>query len=285
MEILYGLASGWAYVVLGLIVLILAKMFKDFLTPFAVDEELTKRDNHAVGLAMIGYFAGVLIIYLGASIGPELAEEDATQLFQTIGIDLLYALAGIIALNVGRLIVDKLVLYKFSAVKEIIQDRNVGTGAVQFGSYIATALIVAGAIHGEGGGVLSALVFFALGQFVLVLFGGFYQWVTKYDIHHEIERDNVAAGVVLGGNMVAIGIILLTATSGDFIDWATNLSDFAYYALAGFSTLMILRKITDWVLLPGTTIAHEIATDRNLNAAWIEGTVAIGMATVIFFML
>ena len=285
MEILYGLASGLAYVVLGLIVLILAKMFKNFFTPFAVDEELTKRDNHAVGLAMIGYFAGVLIIYLGASIGPELAEEDATQLFHTIGIDLLYALAGIIALNVGRLIVDKLVLYKFSAVKEIIQDRNVGTGAVEFGSYIATALIVAGAIHGEGGGVLSALVFFALGQFVLVLFGGFYQWVTKYDIHHEIERDNIAAGVALGGNMVAIGIILLTATSGDFIDWATNLSDFAYYALAGFSTLMILRKITDWVLLPGTTIAHEIATDQNLNAAWIEGTVAIGMASVIFFML
>ncbi len=42
---------------------------------------------------------------------------------------------------------------------------------------------------------------------------------------------------------------------------------------------------TDFVLLPGTTIAHEIATDRNINAAWIEGIVSIGMATIILFMI
>ena len=285
MELLYGLALGWIYIVLGVIVLILAKMFKDFLTPFGVDEELTKKDNHAVGLAIMGYFAGVVIIFLGASVGPDLLEDDPTEFVRTAGIDLLYALAGIIALNVGRLVVDKMVLYKFSTIKEIIQDRNVGTGAVEFGSYVATGLIIAGAIHGEGGGVLSALAFFALGQGVLVIFGGFYQWITRYDIHNEIERDNVAAGVALGGNMVAIGIILLKATSGDFIDWTTNLVDFTYFAVAGFVTLMILRKVTDWVLMPGTTIAHEIATDQNLNAAWLESTVAVGMASVIYFML
>ena len=118
-----------------------------------------------------------------------------------------------------------------------------------------------------------------------MIFGGFYQWITRYDIHDEIERDNVAAGVALGGNMLAIGIILLKATSGDFIDWTTNLVDFAYFAVAGFVTLMILRKVTDWVLMPGTTIAHEIATDQNLNAAWLESTVSVGMASVIYFML
>ena len=159
MELLYGLALGWIYIVLGVIVLILAKMFKDLLTPFGVDEELTKKDNHAVGLAMMGYFAGVVIIFLGASVGPDLLEDDPTEFVRIAGIDLLYALAGIIALNVGRLVVDKMVLYKFATVKEIIQDRNVGTGAVEFGSYVATGLIIAGAIHGEGGGVLSALAF------------------------------------------------------------------------------------------------------------------------------
>ncbi len=285
METLYGLALGLTYVILGLIVLILAKVFKDVLTPFAVNEELTKKDNHAVGLAVTGYFAGVTIIFLGASVGPEFGEElTSTEFVTTLGIDLLYALGGILALNVGRIVVDKLILFKFSTIKEIVQDQNVGTGAVEFGSYIATALVVAGAIHGEGG-IVTALVFFGLGQLVLVIFGAFYQWITKYDIHQEIERDNVAAGVALGANMAAIGIILLKATSGHFVDWQTNLMDFGYYALAGFATLMVLRKLTDWVLLPGTTIAHEIANDQNLNAAWIEGVVAMGLASVIFFML
>ena len=57
------------------------------------------------------------------------------------------------------------------------------------------------------------------------------------------------------------------------------------FVVLGFVLLLILRKITDYVLLPGTTIAHEIATDRNINAAWIEGIVSIGMATVILFMI
>jgi uncharacterized membrane protein YjfL (UPF0719 family) len=286
METIYGLALGLCYVVLGLIVLILAKAFKDVLTPFAIDEELTRKDNHAVGLAVTGYFAGVIIIFLGASIGPEFAEDvTPSEFLRTLGVDFLYAIGGIVALNLGRLVVDKLVLYKFSTVKEIITDRNVGTGAVEFGCYVATALIVAGAIHGEGGGILSALVFFVLGQLVLVIFALFYQWITRYDIHREIERDNVAAGVALGGNMAAIGVILLKATSGDFVDWTTNLTDFVYYALAGFVTLMLLRWVTDWVLLPNATIPHEIAEDQNLNAAWIESIVAVGLSSVIFFML
>ena len=286
MEFIYGPLLGLAYVVLGLIVLILAKIFKDLLTPFAIDEELTEKDNHAVGLAMTGYFFGAMIIFLGASIGPEFAEDITLgDLTRTMGIDFLFAMAGIIALNIGRLVVDKLVLYQFSTVKEIVNDGNVGTGAVEFGSYVATGLIIAGALHGEGGGALTALVFFALGQVVLVIFGVFYQWVTKYDIHAEIERDNAAVGVALGGNMVAVGILLLKATSGDFVDWSSNLIDFGYYAVLGFITLMILRKVTDWVFLPGTTIAHEIATDQNLNSSWIESSVAIGMASVIIFML
>ena len=49
--------------------------------------------------------------------------------------------------------------------------------------------------------------------------------------------------------------------------------------------LAILRKVTDRLLLPGSTIAHEIATDRNINAAWIEGIVSMGIASIIFFML
>ena len=55
--------------------------------------------------------------------------------------------------------------------------------------------------------------------------------------------------------------------------------------MIGFVLLSVLRRLTDWVLLPGTTIAEEIARDRNVNAAWVEGVVAIGMATVITFML
>ena len=295
METIQSLGIGLAYVVLGVVVLIIAKIIMDFLTPYKIDEELTTKNNPALGLAMTGYFAGVLIVFLGAVMGPNLEYESLGELVISLGIDFLFALGGIVALNIGRWVVDKFVLTQFSTTKEIIQDRNAGTGAVECGGFIATALIVAGAIYGEGGeswwkALLSVVVFFVLGQVVLVLFAKFYQWITRYDIHAEIERDNVAAGVALGSSMIAIGIIVLKGTAIDFdtdsgSEWVDSFLWFAVYAVLGFALLMILRKVTDALFLPGTTIQHEIATDRNLNAAWIEGVVAIGIATMVFVLL
>jgi len=43
--------------------------------------------------------------------------------------------------------------------------------------------------------------------------------------------------------------------------------------------------VTDALFLPNTTIGHEIANDKNINAAWIEGILATSAATIIFFML
>ena len=295
METIQSFGIGLAYVVLGVVVLIIAKIVKDFLTPYKIDEELTTKNNLAVGLAMTGYFAGVLIVFLGAVMGPNLEYESLGELTIALGIDFLFALGGIVALNIGRWVIDKFVLTQFSTTKEIIQDRNAGTGAVECGGFIATALIVAGAIYGEGGeswwfALLSVVVFFVFGQGVLVLFAMFYQWITRYDIHAEIERDNVAAGVALGSSMIAIGIIVLKGTAIDFdtdsgFEWVISFLWFAVYAAMGFVLLMILRKVTDALFLPGTTIQHEIATNRNLNAAWIEGVVAIGIATMVFVLL
>ena len=286
MDDFYGILISLAYVFLGVVTLIVAKIIKDFLTPYKIDVELTAKDNPALGLTLTGYFAAVIIIFLGASVGLDPEEPlSASELAIELGVVLLYSLGGIVALNLGRVIVDKLVLTRFSTVKEIIQDRNVGTAAVEAGCFIATGLIVAGSINGEGGGPLSALAFFGLGQVVLIIFSKFYQLITKYDVHAEIEKDNVAAGVALGSSMVAIGVVLLGATRGDFIGWNENLTMFGYFSVFGLVLLLILRRVTDFLLLPGTTIAHEIATDRNINAAWIEGIVSIGMATIILFML
>lgn len=281
-----GVGFGIAYLILGLVVLVVAKYVHDWLTPYSVDEELTERDNPALGLAVAGYFLGVIVIFLGAAVGPELSGQlRPMALLLEMAIDFGYTMAGIFALNLARWIVDKAVLPHFSTVKEIIEDRNAGTGAVEFGAYVGSALVVAGAIHGEGGGVLSALVFFVLGQLVLVAFGRFYQLITPYDIHAEIERDNVAAGVALGLSLIAISIIVFKGASAEFEGWASSLTWFGIDVVLGFLLLFILRKVTDAVFLPRSSLVEEIARDRNLNAAWLEGVIANGLAVMIFFLL
>lgn len=276
--------EGLLYIFVGIGVLIFSKYIKAALSPFKIDKELVHTDNAAVGVTLAGYYAGVIIIYLGAIIGETQNDLTPTETFIQLGIDLLYAVAGILALTCCRVIVDKTILYKFSTTKEIIEDRNIGTGAVECGSLIATALMIAGAIHGQGG-VLSAVIFFLLGQLLLITFGWFHQLITPYDIHDEIEKDNVAAGAYMGFNMVALGVIILKATGGDFVSWQYNISYFFIYALIGFLALSILQKMATTVFLGGACIEEEIARDRNMNVAWVAGSMSIGLAALIHFML
>jgi len=292
MEKLLDLPYGGGFVILGLLVLVIAKIAKDFLTPYKVDEQLTEKDNPALGLSMTGYYLGVIIIFIGVLYDDLAGGVEYTP--QAFGADMIevfcYSLGGILLLNISRVVVDKCVLTNFSTHKEIITDKNVGTGAVEFGNYIASGLIIAGALNGEGLGewwneALIALVFFALGEVGLIIFSRIYQVFTKYDIHHEIEQDNVAAGVALGGNMAAIGIVLLKGLKGDFTGWTENLCAFGIYAIAGFILLLLVRWIADLFMLPNATFDEEIAKDRNIAAAWIESAVSIGSASIIFFAL
>lgn len=276
---------GMLYIILGIAVLALSKVIVNLMTPYKINKELIHSDNQALGVTLAGYYAGVVIIFLGAVIG-ESTTETATfgNLLLEAVIDLGYAVFGILALNLCRKVVDMAILYKFSTVKEIITDRNIGTGAVEAGAMIATALMIAGAINGAGS-LLTTLVFFALGLILLILFSHFHALLTPYDDHAEIEKDNVAAGAYLGFSLVALGIIVLKATAGDFISWGYNLSWFAGYAVIGFLGLAVLQKLILTVFLPGANIEEEISRDRNLNIAWIGGTMSIGVAALIFFLL
>jgi len=78
---------------------------------------------------------------------------------------------------------------------------------------------------------------------------------------------------------------VLKATAGDFISCGYNLSCFAGYAVLGFLGLAVLQKIILVIFLPGANIEEEISRDRNLNIAWIGGTMSIGIATFIFSLL
>ena len=276
---------GMLYIILGIAVLALSKVIVNLMSPYKINKELVHSDNQALGVTLAGYYAGVVIIFLGAVIGENEAETATFgSLFLEAVIDLGYAVFGIFALNLCRKVVDMAILYKFSTVKEIITDRNIGTGAVEAGAMIATALMIAGAINGAGS-LLSTLVFFVLGMGLLILFSHFHAFLTPYDDHDEIEKDNVAAGAYLGFSLVALGIIVLKATAGDFISWGYNLSWFAGYAVIGFLGLAVLQKLILTVFLPGANIEEEISRDRNMNIAWIGGTMSIGVAALIFFLL
>ena len=287
---------GLVYVVLGVVVVLLAKLVRSAITTLKEDEEVVQKQNLAEALRLSGYLLGVVLVFVGAVFQPaHVALLDPGLGFDAdFGLDVLrvflYSLGGIVALNVLRLVMDKLVLYKFNVEKEIVEDRNVGTGAAEFGISVATGLMIAGSLTGSGGGsevleAVSSLVFLGLGLVVLVLFALFYELTTSFDIHEEIEKDNAAVGVAFGGNLIAIGLVMLKALSGDFVSWQASITEFVVFAVIGFVLLYILRLIVDLLLLPGVKVAQQLTEGRNLGVALLESTVVISSSLILFFAI
>jgi len=267
-------------IILFYIIFFIGKVINDLLhRNYNLTEELVEKDNPAIALATAGYYLGLILCIGGALVGPSHGIlEDIIDLF-------VYGLLGIILLNLSWFICDKLILYKFKTADELIRDQNQGTGAVSFAASIASGLVIFGSISGEGGNIWTAVAFWTMGQILLILAGLIYNFITPYDIHKEIENDNVAAGVSFAGALIAMGIIVGLAAEGDFDSWSEDFSKFVYISISGLVILPFIRLLTDKVLLPGVRLSDEIAEQEkpNLGAAYIEAFSYITAGLVIYW--
>lgn len=280
-----ALALAFVHVVLGVVVLVLAKLALNVFSPYSTDQELTTRDNPAFGLAVAGYYAATVIIYLGAAgTAPLPIEEGTRAVFLAIAGDLSWAVAGIVAMNFSRWLMDRTLATGVRNHIEIADKRNTAAGAIEGSAYVASAIVLAGAIRQPGGTVWTAAALFVLGQMVLIGMAHVYSRFRGYDVGAEIRSGNLSAGLAFGMTLVALALLMLKAISGDFVDWTRNLSFFAFDAIAGLILLTLLRWITDATLLLHSRVADEIVRDRNLNVGLIEGVLAVGIAAIILFL-
>jgi uncharacterized membrane protein YjfL (UPF0719 family) len=273
------LAKTAAFVGLYFVLFLLAKWMKDFFTPYKINDELTRKDNLAISLTMCGYYLATVAIFVGALFGPT---QGFTKDLMLVGG---YTILGLVFLNISRYINDKIILRKFCNVEQLTQEHNTAVGAVQLGTYVATGLIAAGAITGTGGGVVTAIVFFILGQLSLLIFSLIYDLFTPYCIHEELGKKNTAAGVALGGTLIALGIIVLNGVSGDFVSWQVNLINLAIVNVMAFIFLPLVRFVMDKLVIPADDLSREIIEDKNLGAGLLEATVAISFAIVLKVLL
>ncbi len=272
------------FVFVGLLLIFISKWFCDIFQPsFKLDHELLEEDNKALAVSFLGYILGIGIILVSVMGSPQ------SSYFSNLNIPLLpdiidltlWVVIGTILLNISRLVNDKFILKNFSNKKEIIEDRNVGTGIVQFGSYIASALIIAPIIASEGEGsfiydLLLTIFYFVLAQIMLIIFSWLYERVINYDLHGEIEKDNEAVGIAFGLNLVAIGIIISFPIRVDggfllFLFWFVN----------GWVILSLARVFLDKLIFHKSNLKEELVRDKNWGIALLEGGISIIIAYII----
>lgn len=271
-------SSSMLYFAAGLLLVMLAKPAKGLTTRYNLAEELTKHDNKAVGVATAGYAFGVLTIVRGVFLSGEAPDESLLRGLMDVA---LWTVISMAMLLLSAWINRKCLLNRFDVHKELIKDRNVGTGAVLAGTYIGTALIISASISGSSDGglamqILDSVVYFIIGQLGFILLGAVYQRACGYDVHDEIEKDNEGAGVAFGATLVALAILISGHIRRD-----DSLVSLAVWIPVALFILLAGRWLVDLVLLPDARIHEEIARDRNWGVALIEGAAAIGIALLL----
>lgn len=273
------------YIVEAFVLLWIGKFVRGILAPsYNLNQELTHHDNKALAVAFVGYMMGIGIVILGvlSSGGAESGYVGNPLIDNMIGLAI-WSLIGIVLLNVARMVNEKLILHDFDNTKEIITDRNVGVGAVHFGSYFGSALILFSVIAGDSSGsfgadIIATIVYFVISQLAFVLFSKVYQRISKFDLHKEIEdNDNAAAGVSYGLTLAAIGVILSNSVAS-----SGSLASFAILFLNGAVLLVIARVLLDKIIIPGGAhLDEEISRDHNWGLALLEGGLALTVAFLI----
>ncbi len=277
-----------AYIAVGFVIFFLGKLVYQMVNRgFSVKEELVEKDNLAFAFAHVGYFIGLLLAIGSAIVGP------SQGLVQDMIDILIYGSLAIVLLNLSIWFNDKIILRKFSVKKEIITDRNSGTGVIEGAVSIASGLIIFGAVSGETEigewwhGILTAVVFWAVGQVALIIAAAVYQLITPYDVHEHIEKDNVAVGVGFAGALIAIANLIRHGIAGDFEGWMPTFTEAGFELLLGIVLLPVMRFLTDKILLPGQRLTDEIVNQEhpNVGAAIIEAFAYIGGSVLITWCL
>lgn len=259
-----------------LVLLALARLVLQRVLHTSLRVALTDHDNPAMGLAVAGYLFGVIWTI------TVLFGTPGRGLWQDVVDVALYGGLGIVLLTVVSLVSCRLFLGLH--VREQLEAHNSAAAIVVGGAYVATSLTYSGALSGEGGGFWMLLLFFVLGQLALIAMTYVFRWLTGYDNVREIESGNLAAGIAQAGLLIAMGVIVGQAASGDF----TTLEDSLVGFLISLLVVVVLypvRQLVVQCLILGAPIRfrsilldNEVAEDRNIAAGLLEASAYLSTA-------
>jgi uncharacterized membrane protein YjfL (UPF0719 family) len=169
---------------------------------------------------------------------------------------------------------------------EQCKNGNIAVGIVEAANYMATGLILWGAFAGDDAnilnGVWAALIWFAIGQATLLVFGWIVEVVfTKFNIRNEIKEGNVSAGIFLAGVLVPLGIIIRSNLLGPSRGLVFDFVLFAGYMFFGLLLLVVFSIGFDRKLLPNATIKEVVETKRNVAGISVGAAVNVLVALII----
>jgi putative membrane protein len=129
----------------------------------------------------------------------------------------IYSVLGIFLMLLGSFLVDLVIPCSFP---EEIKKGNTAIGWISAGVYVAIGLIIKAAIGSTGevidaiennlaAGLLSTVFYYAIGAIFLMIGYVLLKIINKkYDLNKEVGDGNAAAGIMVFGMFVGLGLVI-----------------------------------------------------------------------------
>jgi uncharacterized membrane protein YjfL (UPF0719 family) len=91
--------------------------------------------------------------------------------------------------------------------------------------------------------------------------------------------------LAFAGVLIGLGNIISVAVAGDFVSWRESLTFFATDALFGLLVLLLIKKLTDYLLAPGVKLgAEQIGEQPNIGAGLLEAFGYLGGSMLVIWV-
>ncbi len=275
-------ATTIGFVTLAVIVLlIIARAVYRVVLGQAMTDTLINRDNRAAAVALGGFMLGVVQVII-----PILSAPSHTFWSDVKGVAA-YGIGGILAMTVAGLAFEQYSRWTGVPLREQIAKGNLAAGIVDGAIHFASSQIVAGALTGDGGALLPTTIFWAAGVLALIALTHIFRLLTSYNDSDLISRGNVAAALGYAGLVIAIGMMVGYAVSGNFVDYLESFRSFGLMLLVVLVLYPVRQIIVQMLLLGGGfsfrngRLDHEIAQDENAGAGLLEAVGYLATALIV----
>jgi len=124
-------------------------------------------------------------------------------------------------------------------------------------------------------------VYWAAGQAFLLLAWLLYRAISRFDARKNLGAGkNAAAGISVGGFLVAAGLVLQAALAGAGSDIGAELLVTLAVGACGLVLLAAARVLAALVLMPKATLADEVARQGNVAAGAVSGLSFVAVAAI-----
>ncbi len=207
---------------------------------------------------------------------------------ELVGITI-YGLIGLLLIQIGRWIHDKLILAELDKTEEIRQ-RNVSVALVDAAASVSTAIVIRAVlkwVHGfDGYALLGIITGFVVAQALLLFITRLREYYYRRDnqgasLQQALQLFQIPLAIRHGGEMISTALVISSASR--FVPYrpeslVVNFLGWLLFSLFAMILLNLLVEIAKRVILHGIDRCREVDRQQNTGVASLEAAISIGIA-------